>query len=279
MSLLASIASRVRPSFLRSAVDPRWLIVRTDIREQRGSNNKYNVAEQQEVYKKEIKRIWAAQAKALSDTRPVRLTDDDEQRANRGLTPSGQTPADSVSPGMFGEGTTPGGTAGNTKILKIRRKVRLASLCKNLIFVLTVHRWATRSSRSASRILESLRRTSVNDRSSRKRRKSLKICHSAPTKRRTSESVPRASSLRPFFPSSCAERLTHRLELAVANLKRNQARRLARKNAEQNGAPLPADDAGSPSGAAAPSLIGNKVKSSKPTSRVCGSASPSPPNG
>lgn len=44
------------------------------------SAHRYNVAEQQQIYKSEIERIWKAQFDALSRREPAQLTAEDEKR-------------------------------------------------------------------------------------------------------------------------------------------------------------------------------------------------------
>jgi hypothetical protein len=68
----------------------------------------------------------------------------------------------------------------------------------------------------------------------------------------------------------------HRLAAVIDKMKRNQARRQARKFAIENGTALPAEDAGdSPGAVASTSLIGDqpaKIRKGDGTTRVCGSA-------
>lgn len=104
------------------------------------SAHRYNVQEQQEVYKEEIARIWKAQWDSLSDKREAVLTQVDEERARggskgrgnggggRGETPRGR--AGSVgsrasSPGGDGDGMSVGSGKGqlDKKVLKIKRLV------------------------------------------------------------------------------------------------------------------------------------------------------------
>lgn len=119
------------------------------------SAHRYNVQEQQDVYKEEIARIWKAQFDALSNPVEPYLTQEDEDRS-RGRTTTGGVPE---TPGSYAGtpwGTrpgTPGSRAsspdkddgmsvasggvggrqayGQQKILRVRRLVCLSSPCKS----------------------------------------------------------------------------------------------------------------------------------------------------
>lgn len=75
------------------------------------SAHRYNVQEQQEVYKEEISRIWKAQWASLSNAEPPVLTQADEERARgrgrRGGSTVAETPA-----GMGSLAGTPRARAG-----------------------------------------------------------------------------------------------------------------------------------------------------------------------
>lgn len=104
------------------------------------SAHRYNVQEQQDVYKEEIARIWKLQYDSLSNPIEPSLTQEDEERARGGAGKKGVGRAGSMLPGVG----TPGGRAGSeeeednvsvasgpaggaTKVLRIKRLVRLSS--------------------------------------------------------------------------------------------------------------------------------------------------------
>lgn len=109
------------------------------------SAHRYNVQEQQEVYKEEIARIWKAQSDSLSDPIEPQLTQEDEDRHRGGRrahkrggstvadTPMSMTGTPRGRGGSVGSrGSSPDGDDmsdngrppfGNAKILRIKRKV------------------------------------------------------------------------------------------------------------------------------------------------------------
>jgi hypothetical protein len=86
--------------------------------------HKINIAEQNQIYRSEIDRIWKAQHASLSSTREPKVTHEDEMRSR-----AGEEAIASASPGALSRDATPdrddphGLRAGSNKILKIRRKV------------------------------------------------------------------------------------------------------------------------------------------------------------
>lgn len=103
------------------------------------SAHRYNVQEQQDVYKEEIVRIWRTQQNSLSSPIEPELTQEDEDRfrgrgkfkradtpdSNAG-TPRGQTPGSRASsPVDDAASNASGGRAGGqNKVLRIKRLVR-----------------------------------------------------------------------------------------------------------------------------------------------------------
>lgn len=101
------------------------------------SAHRYNVAEQQAIYRQEIDRIWRAQFDALSSPYEPSKTEEDELRYRAeeakmegaaatpavGMTPF--TPAEGMSPGMHRSASpgTDGLPRGPPKVLRIRRLV------------------------------------------------------------------------------------------------------------------------------------------------------------
>ena len=104
------------------------------------SAHRYNVQEQQDVYKEEIARIWKAQWDALGSPIEPQLTQEDEDRArgrkpsaNRAASTMGETPrsmvgtpagrAGSVNSDDDNVSVASGPAGGQTKILRIKRLV------------------------------------------------------------------------------------------------------------------------------------------------------------
>lgn len=113
------------------------------------SAHRYNVAEQQAIYKTEIDRIWRSQFEALSSPYEPAITEEDDIRWRQEelKMENGQdraldafTPADgmSMSPG-YSRSVSPGGMDGQPKgppkVLRIRRRVGLQSTDMVLLHV------------------------------------------------------------------------------------------------------------------------------------------------
>ncbi|KAA1110268.1 hypothetical protein PGT21_016409 [Puccinia graminis f. sp. tritici] len=201
------------------------------------SSHRLHVGEQQDVYKQEIERIWQAQRLALSDPNPPQLTHEDEIRARGGRGAIGNTPAtgiDTPLPHPSAAGATPGDwntsrrsrspssfsrqssperddgmsvgsrnhVVGANKALKIRRLID--------------GKWQTEVVRDPTVVNAYLRQRRLIDE--------------------------QESSAEALMPSDDPEKnrlAKRRIEEALAKLKRNQERRLARKNAKENGAAFP----------------------------------------
>lgn len=117
--------------FLRAGEDAEERLAQAEAEAKSKSGHKYSVAEQQAVYRSEIDRIWNAQCRSLSNPVPAKLTAEDERRA--ALQANGGKPeqrgggrGESVrrdrSPSAM---STVNGDAGDksTKVLRIRRLV------------------------------------------------------------------------------------------------------------------------------------------------------------
>ena len=115
------------------------------------SAHRYNVAEQQQIYKSEIERIWKAQFDSLSRKDEPQLTEEDERRAevkpevkaprkqsgaHDGFTPAGSPVAHRETPGpsspTFSRGSSlvrdremSLGPDARRRVLRIRRLVRI----------------------------------------------------------------------------------------------------------------------------------------------------------
>ncbi|MBW0462936.1 hypothetical protein O181_002651 [Austropuccinia psidii MF-1] len=195
--------------------------------------HRYNVSEQQDVYKQEIERIWQAQRAALSDPHPPQLSEEDELRARGSRLPPGNTPGANVetplpphsagvgtpgewslsrrsrSPSSFSRQSSPerddavsmgsrNHVVGSNKALKIRRLID--------------GKWQTEVVRDPTIVNAYLRQRRLIDE--------------------------QESSAEALMPSNDPEKnrlAKKRIEEALAKLKRNQERRLARKHAKENG--------------------------------------------
>ncbi|KAL8280182.1 hypothetical protein RQP46_007512 [Phenoliferia psychrophenolica] len=170
------------------------------------SAHRYNVQEQQEVYKEEIRRIWKAQYDSLSNpVEPVLSQADEERQRGRRRTPgpSGSiagTPRDRVgTPGSRGSSPVSGagsvrapGGDGN-KILRIKRLVN--------------GKWETEIVREPTIISAYVRQRQTID-----------------------DEQTDADDIRLSDDEGKNERRKKRLKEQLEKLKRNQERRLARKN-------------------------------------------------
>lgn len=196
------------------------------------NSHRLHVGEQQDVYKQEIERIWQAQRMALSDPQPPQLTQEDELRA-RGRVGYGNTPATvadtplphlsagvgtpgdwnlsrrSRSPSSFSRQSSPerddGMSMGSrnhlvaaNKALKIRRLID--------------GKWQTEVVRDPTVVNAYLRQRRLID-----------------------EQESSAEALMPSDDPEKNRMAKRRIEEVLAKLKRNQERRLARKNAKENG--------------------------------------------
>ena len=96
------------------------------------SAHRYNVAEQQQIYKSEIERIWKAQYDSLSRQDEPDLTDEDERQHKQKLlaisAPTRDSPAAfSRASSLEREGSL--GPDGSKKVLRIKRLVRTKPSC------------------------------------------------------------------------------------------------------------------------------------------------------
>lgn len=133
-----------------TSTDVRLVLIDTATMENRPkSAHRYNVQEQQDVYRQEIVRIWKAQQASLSNPIEPNLTQEDEERqrgsryrrggsqlddgSNAG-TPVGQTPGSrGSSPADDMMSTTSGRAGGQNKVLRIKRLVRSSSFSLALV--------------------------------------------------------------------------------------------------------------------------------------------------
>lgn len=115
--------------FLRADEDVEERLAQAEAEAKSKSGHKYSVAEQQAVYRSEIDRIWNAQCRSLSNPVPPKLTAEDERRAllqaNGGKPDArnggrGESVRRDRSPGAMSTVNGDGGDK-STKVLRIRR--------------------------------------------------------------------------------------------------------------------------------------------------------------
>ncbi|KAG6877881.1 hypothetical protein C0993_002882 [Termitomyces sp. T159_Od127] len=160
------------------------------------SQHRYNVAEQQSIYKSEIERIWKAQYASLSRKDEPQLTAEDEARP--------PSPSFSRASSIDREREMSLGPEGNKKVLRIRRLID--GVCKYEIV------------RDPAVI-----RAYVRSRQAIEEESTL------------------ADSLAPTGDADKDKRAKKRLEEEIARMKKNQERRLHRKNAKivkEGGTPM-----------------------------------------
>ncbi|GAA5974601.1 hypothetical protein JCM5350_001213 [Sporobolomyces pararoseus] len=207
------------------------------------SAHKYNVQEQQDIYKEEVARIWKSQWDSLSNPVEPLLTQEDEDRqrqnakAKKIASTSANTPASAMGTPAGDRAGTPGSRAsspgmddgasvvsakngGKAKTLRIRRLVN--------------GKWETEIIRDPSVIKAYVHQRSVID-----------------------EENLQADELLPSDDEGKNERRRKRLKEQLEKLKRNQERRLARKNQKLGIAPGQIG-------------IGGKKVGKTETTRVCG---------
>ncbi|GAC99507.1 transcription initiation factor [Pseudozyma hubeiensis SY62] len=115
--------------FLRADEDAEERLAQAEAEAKSKSGHKYSVAEQQAVYRSEVDRIWRAQCRSLSNPIPPKVTAEDERRAllqaNGGVKPDARNGGrdESVrrdrSPSAMS--TINGDGDRSTKVLRIRR--------------------------------------------------------------------------------------------------------------------------------------------------------------
>ncbi|GAA5988754.1 hypothetical protein JCM11641_006528 [Rhodosporidiobolus odoratus] len=207
------------------------------------SAHKYNVQEQQEIYREEVARIWKAQWDALSSSREPLLTQEDEDRARGRLLAKkkanmvAETPASAAGTPAAGRAGSPTSRAGSpdfddgasvgtaknggkAKTLRIKR--------------LIAGKWETEIVRDPSIIKAYVHQRSVID-----------------------EERLEADELLPSDDEGKNERRKKRLKEQLDKLKRNQERRLARKNQKLGIAPGQMG-------------VGGKKAVKTETTRICG---------
>lgn len=171
------------------------------------SAHRYNVAEQQQIYKSEIERIWKAQYDSLSRKDEPDLTDEDERQHKQKLlaisAPTRDSPAAfSRASSLEREGSL--GPDGSKKVLRIKRLVD--------------GEWQTEIIRDPAVIRAYVRGRQLIE-----------------------EEATLADHLAPTGDADKDKRAKKRLEEEIARMKKNQERRLHRKNAKivkEGGTPM-----------------------------------------
>ncbi|GAA6024205.1 hypothetical protein JCM10207_006780 [Rhodosporidiobolus poonsookiae] len=188
------------------------------------SAHKYNVQEQQEIYREEIARIWKAQWAALTSKKEPLFTQEDEDRARGRLAAKqkklanavAETPASAVGT-PAGRAGTPGSRAGTPDVDDGASvtSAKNASKAKTLRIKRLINgKWETEIIRDPSIIKAYVHQRSVID-----------------------EEKLEADELLPSDDEGKNERRKKRLKEQLEKLKRNQERRLARKNQKLGLAP------------------------------------------
>ncbi|KDQ63334.1 hypothetical protein JAAARDRAFT_29354 [Jaapia argillacea MUCL 33604] len=195
------------------------------------SAHRYNVAEQQQIYKSEIERIWKAQFQSLSRKDEPQLSDDEDdkkkadvkrqsqQPQNRRASMQPYTPA--TSPNFGGPSNAPSPAYSRGSSLDREREMSVGP--DNGRRVLRIKRlidghWKVEIVRDSAVINAYLRRRQLIE-----------------------EEATMADALAPTGDAEKDARAKKRLEEEIARMKKNQERRLHRKNAKiakEGGTPL-----------------------------------------
>jgi len=107
------------------------------------SAHRYNVAEQQQIYKSEIERIWNAQFNSLSQKNEPQLSDDEDKDSPKKLLPAAgpsarPSPVPSRAASVDPQRTGSVGLDDNRKVLRIKRLVSVLRNVVNIFSVLTI---------------------------------------------------------------------------------------------------------------------------------------------
>ncbi|KAG6817729.1 hypothetical protein H0H87_004520 [Tephrocybe sp. NHM501043] len=173
------------------------------------SQHRYNVAEQQSIYKSEIERIWRAQFNSLSRKDEPQLTAEDEAKYNKKVQQANQMESRPPSPTSRGPSIDPDremslGPDSNRRVLRIKRLID--------------GEWQYEIIRDPAVIRAYVRGRQVLE-----------------------EEATLADSLAPTGDADKDKRAKKRLEEEIARMKKNQERRLHRKNAKivkEGGTPM-----------------------------------------
>lgn len=128
------------------------------------SAHRYNVAEQQQIYKSEIERIWKAQFDSLSRKDEPKLTDEEKELQKKPITtgPSARpSPALSRAASVDLQRAGSLGPEENRKVLRIKRLVSTALTHINSHFGILRHRSMVFGGRKLFGTLQSLLHTYV----------------------------------------------------------------------------------------------------------------------
>ncbi|KAI0034145.1 hypothetical protein K488DRAFT_84237 [Vararia minispora EC-137] len=173
------------------------------------SQHRYNVAEQQQIYKSEIERIWKAQFAALSKKDPPELSDDEDDskksvkknsiQVKSYAAPVEAGPSNAVQSPVFSRASSAERAESvdpdSRKVLRIKRYIE--------------GEWRTEIVREPAVIRAYVKRRQIIE-----------------------EESTMADSLAPTGDADRDKRAKRRLEEEIARMKKNQERRLHRKNAK-----------------------------------------------
>ncbi|KAH9937380.1 uncharacterized protein B0H18DRAFT_1081579 [Fomitopsis serialis] len=212
--------------FVKAGEDYEQKLAEAEAENRPKSAHRYNVAEQQQIYKSEIERIWKAQFDSLSRKDEPELTEEDEKRAevktqrklsgpHDGYTPAGSPVAHRETPAPLSPTFSRGSSLVRDRELSLgpdaqRRVLRIKRLVDG--------EWKTEIIRDNAVITAYV-----------KRRQALE------------EEATTADALAPTGDAEKDRRARKRLEEEIARMKKNQERRLHRKNAKivkEGGTPM-----------------------------------------
>ncbi|KAF9527736.1 hypothetical protein CPB83DRAFT_855540 [Crepidotus variabilis] len=171
------------------------------------SAHRYNVAEQQQIYKSEIERIWKAQFDSLSRKTEPKLTEEDERRD---AAPKKPPPGPSARPSPSFSRASSVDRSGSVPPDEARRVLRIKRFVDGV--------WQTEIVRDSAVITAYVRSRQLLE-----------------------EESTMADTLAPTGDADKDSRAKKRLEEEIARMKKNQERRLHRKNAKivkEGGTPM-----------------------------------------
>ncbi|KAH9964216.1 TAF1 transcription initiation factor TFIID subunit TAF1 [Russula dissimulans] len=179
------------------------------------SAHRYNVAEQQLIYKSEIERIWRAQFASLSRKDEPQLTDDEDDHKSQPLQRVGRKESRAHSPAAAFIGGTPSAASpGLSRASSVERDRDVSVGPDGGRRVLRIKRfidgkWNTEIVRDAAVVRAYIRRRQIIE-----------------------DETTGADTLAPTGDIDRDARAKKRLEEEIARMKKNQERRLHRKNAK-----------------------------------------------
>ena len=199
------------------------------------SAHRYNVAEQQNVYKSEIERIWKAQYKSLSRKDEPQLTQEDEDRAANAIKLANQRNMSRLEDIDLSQS--------NAASFVGPSRLSMLPSSPSQSRASSVDREMSLGPESSQRVLRIKR--FVDGEWETEIVRDPAVIHAYLRKRRAIEEESRtADQLAPTGDEEKDRRARKRLEEEIARMKKNQERRLHRKNAKitkEGGTPLTLD--------------------------------------